>query len=181
MAEAWVDESGGTKLRKEKNMNRSFGLYTSLLPLMMLGMLIVGCQRVQADDKNIKKIISTPDAPEAIGPYSQGVLFISRGLQTLYCSGQIALDPKTGEIVPGTVSDQARRVMDNLKAIITAGGLSMADVVKTTIYLTDLAAFTDVNNVYMSYFSGDYPARVTVQVAALPKGALVEMDAVAVK
>ncbi|MFA6032798.1 MAG: Rid family hydrolase, partial [Myxococcota bacterium] len=87
-------------------------------------MLIAACQQLQADEKNIKKIVSTPDAPAAIGPYSQGVLFVSQGVQTLYCSGQIALDPKTGEIVPGTVSDQARRVMDNLKAIITAGGLS---------------------------------------------------------
>jgi len=126
-----------------------------------------------------KQIISTKGAPAAIGPYSQGV--IVEATSTLYLSGQIPLDPKTGLIISGTVTDQTRRVMDNLKAVVEAGGYSMADIVKTTIYLTDLSNFTDVNNVYKEYFSEDYPARATVQVAALPKGALVEIDAIAVR
>lgn len=121
-----------------------------------------------------KKIIHSEGAPQAIGPYSQAV----RVGDFLFCSGQIALDPKTGELVGKSAGEQAARVLENLKAVIEAAGLSLGAVVKTTIYLTDLAAFAEVNEVYGRYFPENPPARATVGVAALPKGALVEIDAV---
>jgi 2-iminobutanoate/2-iminopropanoate deaminase len=122
------------------------------------------------------KPIATADAPAAIGPYSQAV----RAGSTIYLSGQIPLDPKTGDMVAGDVSAQAERVMKNLGAVLAAAGCDFAHVVKTTIYLTDMKSFADVNAVYAKYFSGTFPARATVQVAALPRGAQVEIDAVAV-
>jgi 2-iminobutanoate/2-iminopropanoate deaminase len=123
----------------------------------------------------MKRIVSTDRAPAAIGPYSQAVL--AGGF--LYASGQIPLDPATGELVTGDVAAQTRRVMENLREVLAAGGATFADVVKTTIYLTDLAAFTAVNEVYGSHFEKEPPARATVQVAALPRGAQVEIDVVA--
>src|ERR1700760_4039424 len=119
--------------------------------------------------------IATKDAPGAIGPYSQAV----RAGGLLFVSGQIPLDPATGQIVPGDVSAQADRVLKNIGAILAAAGLSFADVARTTIYLVDLAHFGVVNEVYARSFSPPYPARVTVQVSALPRGALVEIDAIA--
>jgi 2-iminobutanoate/2-iminopropanoate deaminase len=125
----------------------------------------------------MKKVIHTTGAPEAIGPYSQAIKFKASDL--LFCSGQIPLDPASGEMTTGSAAEQARRAMDNLKALLEASGFSMDDVVKATIYLTDLASFTDVNRVYEKYFSGNFPARSTIQVAALPRGAAVEIDMVA--
>ena len=122
-----------------------------------------------------KQAIQTERAPAAIGPYSQGV----RSGDLVFLSGQIPLDPATGELVTGDIEAEARRVLDNLRAVLAAAGCSFQDVVKTTIYLIDLADFAAVNAVYASYFSGDPPARATVQVAALPKGARVEIDAIA--
>lgn len=123
--------------------------------------------------------IVSAEAPKAIGPYSQAILATPGRL--LFCSGQIPLDPATGEIVGGgDVRVEAKRVMDNLAAVLAAGGASFASVVKTTIYLTNLANFAAVNEVYGSYFSGAPPARATVQVAALPRGVQVEIDAIAV-
>lgn len=119
--------------------------------------------------------ITTADAPAAIGPYSQAV----RAGALLFVSGQIPLDPATGQIVPGDVAAQAERVLDNLEAILIAGGCGFGDVVRTTIYLVDLAHFATVNEVYARFFAAPYPARVTVQVSALPRGALVEIDAIA--
>jgi reactive intermediate/imine deaminase len=119
--------------------------------------------------------IATKDAPAAIGPYSQAV----RAGGLLFVSGQIPLDPATGQIVPGDVAAQAGRVLKNLEAILAAGGCSSGDVVRTTIYLVDLAHFATVNDVYERFFAAPYPARVTVQVSALPRGALVEIDAIA--
>ena len=121
--------------------------------------------------------IATSDAPAAIGPYSQAV----RAGDMLFLSGQIPLDPATGEIVAGDVTTQAERVMKNLGAVLRAAGCDFDKVVKTTIYLIDLKSFQDVNAVYAKYFTGGtLPARATVQVAALPRGAQVEIDAVAV-
>ena len=121
--------------------------------------------------------VHSDSAPKAIGPYSQA---ISAG-GMLFCSGQIPLDPKTGEMVGASdVRAQARQVMENLKAVLAAGGASFANVVKTTIYLKDLADFGAVNEVYGGYFQAAPPARATVQVAGLPRGALVEIDAIAV-
>jgi reactive intermediate/imine deaminase len=123
----------------------------------------------------MKKIIATADAPAAIGPYSQAV----RSGNTVYLSGQIGLDPVTMQMAEG-IDAQTARVFDNLKAVAAAAGGALADAVKVNIYLTDLANFARVNDAMASHFSQPYPARATVQVAALPRGALVEVDAVLV-
>jgi 2-iminobutanoate/2-iminopropanoate deaminase len=119
--------------------------------------------------------VQSDGAPDPIGPYSQG---ISAGNE-LFCSGQVALDPRTGELVPGDAAVQTDRVLANLGAVLAAGGMSYADVVKTTIFLVDMGDFAAVNNVYARFFDTAKPARTTVAVAALPKGALVEIDAIA--
>ncbi len=124
----------------------------------------------------MKKIISTSEAPGAIGPYSQAV----RSGSFLFCSGQIPLDPKSGQIVPGDIAAQTRRVLDNIAAVLKAEGLTFDNVVKTTIFLTNLGDFQTVNEIYGSYFKQDPPARSTVQVAALPKGANVEIEVIAI-
>ena len=121
--------------------------------------------------------ISTDRAPAAIGPYSQAIL----AGNTLYCSGQIPLHPETGVMVEGGIEEQTVQVMENLSQVLAAAGFALEMVVKTTIYLEDLENFSVVNETYGKYFTGTAPARATVQVAALPKGALVEIDAVAVK
>lgn len=123
----------------------------------------------------MKKIIATADAPAAIGPYSQAV----QAGSTVYLSGQIGLDPATMQMAEG-IDAQTTRVFDNLKAVAAAAGGALADAVKVNIYLTDIANFARVNDAMASHFSQPYPARATVQVAALPRGALVEIDAVLV-
>ena len=125
-----------------------------------------------------RKPVQTQDAPRAIGPYSQGI--VSTAGRLIFCSGQIPLDPSTGEIVGASdVRLQTRRVMDNLGAVLAAAGARWEHVVKTTIYLADLADFGAVNEVYGSYFPMAPPARATVQVAGLPRGAMLEIDAIA--
>ncbi len=126
----------------------------------------------------MRTFVSSPGAPKAIGPYSQAVE--SRGGRILWLSGQIPLDPSTGEIVTGDIAAQAERVMENLGAVLAAAGAGFHDVVRCTVYLADLADFAKVNEVYGRRFPRDPPARVTVQVAALPRGARLEIDAVAV-
>ena len=123
----------------------------------------------------MRQTVETSQAPEAIGPYSQAV----KANGFLFVSGQIPLDPATGQMTAVDVVAQTNRVMENLKAILAAEELTFADVVKTTIYLTDIADFGRVNDAYGAYFESDPPARATVQVAALPKGAKVEIEAVA--
>jgi reactive intermediate/imine deaminase len=123
-----------------------------------------------------RSIISTPDAPKAIGPYSQAV----RAGDTVYLSGQIPLDPATGELVTGPIEAQARRVFENLAAVAAAAGATLDDAVRVTIYLTDLGHFAAVNAVMAKHFREPYPARVTIGVASLPKGAAVEVDCVLV-
>jgi reactive intermediate/imine deaminase len=118
--------------------------------------------------------IHTPHAPQAIGTYSQAV----RAGDTVYLSGQIPLDPATGELVAGDMETQVRRVFENLKAVCEAAGGDLSKVVKLTVYLTDLAHFALVNRVMAEYFTQPYPARAAVGVAALPKGAAVEMDGI---
>ena len=120
--------------------------------------------------------IHSEDAPAAIGPYSQAI----RAGDLLFCSGQLGLDPRTGKLVSDDVAEQARRVMQNLQAVLAAADATLAQVAKTTIYLVDLADFGRVNEVYGSFFEADAPARATVQVSALPLGARVEVEAVAV-
>jgi len=124
----------------------------------------------------MKKIISTTDAPAAVGPYSQAV----RVGSTIYCAGQIPLDPKSGQIVSGGIDVQTRRVLDNITAVLKAEGLTFDNIVKTTIFLTNLADFQTVNEIYASYFNQQPPARSTVQVPALPKGANIEIEVIAV-
>lgn len=120
--------------------------------------------------------VQTDQAPAAIGPYSQAV----RVGNTVYCSGQIPLDPATGELVQGDIAAQARRAFDNLKAVCEAAGGSFDDVVRLGLYLTDLGQFAQVNAVMAEYFQAPYPARSTIEVSALPKGAAFEVDAVVV-
>lgn len=125
--------------------------------------------------KSKLQFIASTGAPKAIGPYSQAV----RSGNELYASGQIALDPGTGNLVAGDFSAQARRVFDNLKAVLAEGGTDFGHVVKATVYLTDLANFPTLNTIYAEYFGDHKPARSTVGVAALPRNALVEIDLVA--
>ncbi|MZG54803.1 MAG: RidA family protein [Nitrospinae bacterium] len=122
-----------------------------------------------------KKPVNTTEAPAAIGPYSQAI----RVGDFLYTSGQISLDPKTMEMVTGEIEVETEKVLRNIEAILNADGLNFSHVVKTTVYLTDLSEFARMNQVYEKFFSDTKPARACVQVAALPKGAKVEIDAVA--
>lgn len=125
----------------------------------------------------MKTVISTTAAPGAIGPYSQAIE--ANGL--IFVSGQIPLDPATGAFVPGGVEVQAEQSLKNLKAVLEAAGCSLADVVKTTVFLTNMGDFAAVNEVYARFFTAECPARSAVQVGALPKGALVEIEAIAAK
>ncbi len=120
-------------------------------------------------------VIATDQAPAAIGPYSQAV----QAAGFLFCSGQIPLDPATGELVRGDIQRETEQVMENLRAVLAAAGCGFAQVLRTTIYLVDMADFPAVNEVYGRYFADTKPARASVAVAALPKGARVEIDAVA--
>jgi reactive intermediate/imine deaminase len=121
-----------------------------------------------------KQAISTPAAPAAIGPYSQAI----RTGNLVFLSGQIPLDPTTGQLVSGEIEAEARRVFDNLRAVAQAAGGSLDQAVKVNVYLTDLAHFTRVNEIMASYFTQPFPARAAVQVAALPRGARVEVECV---
>ena len=123
----------------------------------------------------MNKIVATDHAPKAIGPYSQAVW----AGNLLFCSGQIPLDPKTGNAVTGPIKQEAEQVLENLKAVVEAAGLTLGQVVKTTVYLTDLENFVKVNEVYSRYFKDAPPARACVQVSRLPKGAQVEIEAIA--
>ncbi len=122
-----------------------------------------------------RDVVSTPNAPAAVGPYSQAV----RAQGLLFTTGQVALDPRTMKVVTGSVGDQTRRVMENLKAVLEAGGSSLDRVVKTTVYLRDMKDFTAMNEVYATFFTPPLPARTTVAVAGLPLDVSVEIDAVA--
>ena len=123
----------------------------------------------------MKKVISTANAPAAIGPYSQAI--VTGGMLFVY--GQIPLDPATGAMVEGGIEAQTTRVLDNLKAIVEAAGTTLANAVKTTVYITNINDFGKVNEIYAGYFTENPPARVCVEVSNLPKGALVEIDLIA--
>ena len=125
----------------------------------------------------MKRIISTADAPSAIGPYSQAVEVGN----ILYTSGQIAINPDTGELECGDIQSETHRVMNNIKAVLRAAGYDFNSIVKTTIFLSDMGNFSAVNEVYAGYFTTDFPARETVEVAGLPKNVHVEISVIAVK
>jgi len=124
-----------------------------------------------------KKIIESDEAPSVIGPYSQAVLVG----QTLYVSGQIAINPDNGELVLCTIEDETNQVMSNIKAILKEAGFEMSDIVKTTIYLKNMKYYSEVNKVYAQYFASEYPARETVEVSGLPKDVNIEISVTAVK
>lgn len=124
-----------------------------------------------------RKIITTQSAPAPIGPYNQAVL--ANG--TLYISGQVCIDPQTGHLKNRDIQDETHQVMQNLKAILSEAGMSFGNVVKTTIFITDMNQFSEINEIYGKYFSGDFPARETVQVSALPKFVNIEISMIAVQ
>ncbi len=123
----------------------------------------------------MKKVIATSDAPKAVGPYSQAIALSN----LLFCAGQIPLDPATGDLVGTDVTEQTERVCKNIAGVLQANGMSFANVVKSTVFLTDLANFAAMNAVYAKYFVEPYPARSTIQVAGLPRGSMVEIEVTA--
>lgn len=125
----------------------------------------------------MKKVISTPKAPAAIGPYSQAIQVGN----LIYTSGQIPIDPSTGQFVEGGIKEQTRQSLSNIQAILQEAGLTMASVVKTTVFMADMADFADMNSIYAEFFTEPYPARSAVAVKTLPKNALVEIEVVAEK
>jgi 2-iminobutanoate/2-iminopropanoate deaminase len=124
-----------------------------------------------------RKVISTADAPKAIGPYSAGI----STEKMIFASGSLGIDPDTGDFVPGGVEEQTRQALKNLEKVLLAGGGSLETVVKTTVFMQDLSEFSNMNAVYAEFFPADPPARSAVQVAALPKGAAVEIEAIALR
>ena len=126
---------------------------------------------------NMKTVIFTEKAPAAIGPYSQAIE--ANGM--VFLSGQLPVDPATGEFAPGGVAEQTAQCFENIKSILAEAGLTTANIVKTTVFLADMSLFAEMNCVYATYFEGDFPARSAFAVKALPKGALVEIESIAVK
>ena len=144
-----------------------------LLSVMLSGFVLGLPGHVHAQDK---KVVSTPDAPQAIGPYSQAI----RAGKTLYLAGQISIDPKTKQLTTGTIEEQTKLVLENLKAVLAADGLTMDHVVSTSVFMKDLNEFAKMNEVYGTYFKNAPPARATVEVARLPRDVKVEISAIAV-
>lgn len=124
----------------------------------------------------MRKVIASSEAPAAVGPYSQAIAVGG----TLYCAGQIPLDPASGELVSGGVTEQTTRVLENVGGVLRANGMDYLHVVKATVFMTDLGHFAEMNSVYQKYFTAPFPARSTIQVAALPRGAQVEIEVIAV-
>ncbi len=124
-----------------------------------------------------KKVIRTDNAPAPIGPYNQAIQYGDM----LFVSGQIAIDPKTGELLKGSIQDETKLVMENLKAVLTEAGMGFSNIIKSSIFIMDMGQFSEINEVYAQYFDTDPPARETVQVAGLPKGVNVEISVVAGK
>lgn len=147
-------------------------LFKGISYLIFISVLLSNCKST-----SMKNIIITQKAPAPIGPYSQAVM----SGNTLYISGAIAIDPKTNNMVQENIEAETNMVMKNLGEILNAAGMNYSNVVKTTIFVTDLANFSKINTIYGSYFKDNFPARETVQVSALPKGANVEISAIAVK
>jgi len=151
---------------------RHIGNITVILFVLLL---VVSCQQKQAQPL-VKHVLSSKDAPAAIGPYSQAI----RVGNTLYCSGQIALDPQRSELVDDTIENETRQVLENLGAVLREAGMDYCDVVRATIYMTDIENYGKINSVYAQYFREKPPARAAVQVVSLPKQANVEISCIAV-
>lgn len=143
------------------------------IPALLLVMGVAGC----ASTPMMKEVVSTKDAPAAIGPYSQGI----KVGNFLFLSGQISIDPKTNQMESGSIEEQTKQVLENLDAVLKAQGMSMENVVNTTVFLKDLSDFGKMNAVYGAYFKVKPPTRATVQVVRLPRDALVEISAIASK
>lgn len=141
---------------------------------LSIPVVLAGCA---ATSPATKTVVSSPDAPAAIGPYSQAIKHGS----TLYLAGQIPIDPKTNQLNTGSIEDQTRLVLDNLKAVLAANGMTLDDVVATTVFMRDLNDFARMNAVYATYFKDKPPARATVQVARLPRDVAIEISATAAK
>ncbi len=151
-----------------------------LITLSVLMLFIFGCDNEEKEAeicKITKEVISSPNAPKAIGPYSQAI----KVGNTLYCSGQIPINPATGELVTGTIEEETRQVLENLKAVLLEAGFDFKDVVQSTVFMTDRNNYAKINAVYAEYFTEKPPARAAVQVANLPKIVNVEIMCVAVK
>lgn len=144
--------------------------------LLLLPFIFYGCDLFQPPPVT-REVINTPEAPAAIGPYSQAI----KVGNTMYCSGQLGLNPATGDLVTGDIQEETRQVLKNLGAVLRAGGTDYKDVVSATIYLANMDDYKIVNEVYATFFNADKPARATVQVARLPRDARVEIACMAVK
>ncbi len=166
-----------TKITRRTFLTKSFGIVVGSTLLISVDANDTSEFKEAKNKKNMKKVISTKNAPAAIGPYSQAILV--NGF--LYTSGQIAINPATNELVMDTIQNETHQVMKNLKAILTEAGMDFSEVVKTGIFLQSMNDFQAVNEVYASYFSSDFPARETVEVAKLPKGVNVEISMIGVK
>lgn len=147
----------------------------ALLPLLLV-VIAVGCQPPESANQQ-RQVISTDAAPDAIGPYSQAI----QAGNTIYCSGQIGIDPETGNLVTGGTAAETRQAMDNLQAVLEEANASMSDVVQTKVFVSDLDDYGAMNEVYASYFEEAPPARAAVQADSLPAGAQVEIMVTAVK
>ena len=142
----------------------------------LLAFLMIGCHMDQEAPMK-REVIRSPNAPAAIGPYSQAI----KAGNTLYCSGQIALDPSTGELANESIEAETRQVLENLSAVLAEAGFALSDVVRTTVYMTDMEDYAKINKMYGEYFTDNPPARAAVQVANLPKSVNVEISCIAVK
>lgn len=152
----------------------------SIIRCMLILFLAAGfaaCGSTDASETTTRKVIFTPDAPKPVGPYSQGILFGA----TLYCAGQIGIDPNTGELVEGGVEAETDQVLKNLGAVLQAANMGYEDVLMATIFLKDLDDFSTANQVYARYFSSDPPARQAVEVGRIPGSASIEISVVAMK
>lgn len=143
----------------------TFGLFS-----LLFGVFLLGCQSSDSSSQD-REVIATDDAPEAIGPYSQAI----RVDDTIYCSGQVGIDPETGDLVDGGIEAETRQVLDNIDAVLEAAGASRDDIVRTQVFLADLGDYDAMNDVYSSYFEAAPPARAAVEAGGLPAGAQVEI------
>ena len=157
-------------------LNRKTGLQSAVIFVMILAFVHCG-PAPHAAKLPVKTVISSPNAPKAIGPYSQAIMVGN----TLYCSGQIAINPQTGELVTGSIEAETRQVLENLKAVLSEAGFDFDDVVRATVFMADINNYKRINQVYAEYFNEKPPARAAVQVAYLPKLVNVEISCIAVK